>query len=217
MGSIEGQGVSRRQVITWGVGSATGLFLTSKLGIVRVLGGDAAGAEEGGPARVSTRPRYRSTSRRCSCHQPCHGRGKLRVRGGKSVDYYEIAVRQHHQQVLPVGLPATTVWGYGPRVAQGGGPLVFNAPSLTIEAKWNAPGAGEVGQRAGGCRLAPTCPICSRSTRRCTGRTLPDPSTTSANRPSSPMWPGADGDPRARRQGHRRERRLRRGLVPPER
>ena len=35
------------RVITWGVGSATGLFLTSKLGIVRVLGGVAAGAEEG--------------------------------------------------------------------------------------------------------------------------------------------------------------------------
>ena len=42
MGSNGGQGVSRRQVITWGFGSATGLFLTSKLGIVRVLGGDAA-------------------------------------------------------------------------------------------------------------------------------------------------------------------------------
>ena len=64
---------------------------------------------------------------------------KLKMRGGKSVDYYEIAVRQFEQQILPAGLPATTVWGYGPRVAQGGGPLIFNAPSLTIEAKNGTP------------------------------------------------------------------------------
>ncbi|HEU5204743.1 MAG TPA: multicopper oxidase, partial [Candidatus Limnocylindrales bacterium] len=51
---------------------------------------------------------------------------------------YEIAVRQFDQQILPAGLPATTVWGYGPRVAQGG-PLIFNAPSLTIEAKHQTP------------------------------------------------------------------------------
>ena len=139
MGSIEGQGVSRRQVITWGVGSATGLFLTSRLGIVRVLGGVAAGAEEGGagPSLDPTSiPKYLTPL----LVPPAMPRArKLRVLGGKNVDYYEIAVRQHDQQVLPVGLPATTVWGYGPRVAQGGGPLVFNAPSLTIEAKWNTP------------------------------------------------------------------------------
>jgi FtsP/CotA-like multicopper oxidase with cupredoxin domain len=63
---------------------------------------------------------------------------KLTVPGGKSIDYYEIAVRQFAQQILPAGMPPTTVWGYGPRVAQGG-PLIFNAPSLTIEAKHRTP------------------------------------------------------------------------------
>jgi FtsP/CotA-like multicopper oxidase with cupredoxin domain len=63
---------------------------------------------------------------------------KLKVAGGKNIDYYEIAVRQFEQQILPPGLPPTTVWGYGPRVAQGG-PLIFNAPSLTIEAKHRTP------------------------------------------------------------------------------
>jgi len=60
--------------------------------------------------------------------------------GGKRVDYYEIALRQLSQQVLPAGLPATTVWGYG-AVAAGGrrGLLLHNAPSLTIEATWNTP------------------------------------------------------------------------------
>jgi FtsP/CotA-like multicopper oxidase with cupredoxin domain len=65
---------------------------------------------------------------------------KHRVPGAKSLDYYEIAVRQFAQQILPPGMPATTVWGYGPaNPAARGGPLVFNAPSLTIEAKFNTP------------------------------------------------------------------------------
>jgi len=64
--------------------------------------------------------------------------GKLKVKGGKNVDLYDIAMRQFQQQILPAGMPATTVWGYGPRRAQEG-PIVFNAPSLTIEAKANTP------------------------------------------------------------------------------
>jgi hypothetical protein len=34
-------------------------------------------------------------------------------RGGKNVDYYEISMKQISQQILPAGLPSTTVWGYG--------------------------------------------------------------------------------------------------------
>ena len=64
--------------------------------------------------------------------------GKIVVRGGRNIDYYELAVRQFQQQILPAALPATTVWGYGPRVARGG-PAIFNAPSLTIEAKHRTP------------------------------------------------------------------------------
>ena len=65
---------------------------------------------------------------------------KRHVAGARSIDYYEIAVRQFEQQVLPPGMPMTTVWGYGPATdAARGGPLVFNAPSLTIEAKFNTP------------------------------------------------------------------------------
>ena len=56
------------------------------------------------------------------------------------VDYYEIAMRQFSQQILPSGLPATTVWGYGPAKAISPfAPIIFNAPSLTIEANWNRP------------------------------------------------------------------------------
>ena len=60
---------------------------------------------------------------------------KLTVRGGKNIDYYEIAVRQFQQQVLPAGLPPTTVWSYG----SANHPGSFNFPAFTIEAKWRAP------------------------------------------------------------------------------
>ncbi|MFB3815483.1 MAG: multicopper oxidase family protein [Terriglobales bacterium] len=60
----------------------------------------------------------------------------------KNIDYYEIAVRQFQQHILPpaMGLP-TTVWSYGAAAVPGtvfaGGS--FHYPALTIEAKWNAP------------------------------------------------------------------------------
>jgi FtsP/CotA-like multicopper oxidase with cupredoxin domain len=55
--------------------------------------------------------------------------------GARPIDYYEIAVRQFRQQILPVGMPRTTVWSYG-SVNHAGS---FNYPAFTIEAKWTAP------------------------------------------------------------------------------
>lgn len=59
----------------------------------------------------------------------------IKQRSGKNIDYYEIAVRQFQQGILPAPLPLTTVWGYG----SVNHPGTFNYPSFTIEAKWNAP------------------------------------------------------------------------------
>lgn len=53
-----------------------------------------------------------------------------------NIDYYEIAMRQFNQQILPPCMPKTTVWGYGSVTAPN---AVFNAPSLTIEAQVNRP------------------------------------------------------------------------------
>ncbi|HVI70688.1 MAG TPA: hypothetical protein VM656_04280 [Pyrinomonadaceae bacterium] len=65
---------------------------------------------------------------------------KLIQRGGKNIDYYEISMKQISQQILPAGLPETTIWGYGAVSAESKrGLLLHNAPSLTIEAKWNTP------------------------------------------------------------------------------
>jgi FtsP/CotA-like multicopper oxidase with cupredoxin domain len=66
--------------------------------------------------------------------------GTIKMRGGKPADYYEISMRQFSQQILPAGLPATTVWGYGAVAAQSKrGLLIHNAPSLTIEAMHDRP------------------------------------------------------------------------------
>jgi FtsP/CotA-like multicopper oxidase with cupredoxin domain len=63
--------------------------------------------------------------------------GTIKQKGGKNVDYYEISMKQITQQILPAGLPATTVWGYGSVNGAGSkNPLLLhNAPSLTIEAQ----------------------------------------------------------------------------------
>src|SRR3990172_4908327 len=66
--------------------------------------------------------------------------GTIVQRGGKNIDYYEISVKQFLQQILPAGMPATKVWGYGAVSSEGKrGLLVQNAPSLTIEADWKRP------------------------------------------------------------------------------
>lgn len=53
----------------------------------------------------------------------------------KTVAYYEIAVRQFEQQILPRGMPKTKVWGYGSVIE----PATFSYPGWTIEAKVNRP------------------------------------------------------------------------------
>ena len=49
--------------------------------------------------------------------------------------HYEIAVRQFVQQILPAGLPATAVWGYGSAAH----PSTFHYPSFTVEARRGSP------------------------------------------------------------------------------
>ena len=53
----------------------------------------------------------------------------------ETADFYTLAVRQFHQQILPPPHRPTTVWGYGSVT----NPATFNSPSYTIEAKPNRP------------------------------------------------------------------------------
>jgi len=53
----------------------------------------------------------------------------------RGIDRYAIAVRQFRQQILPAGMPATTVWGYGSAPHR----ATFNYPAFTIEARVDRP------------------------------------------------------------------------------
>jgi spore coat protein A len=124
--------VSRRTFIRRTSAGGLGLFLWGGRGGEFRLLADVPGGDILDPAEVT---KY-ATPLLVPPAMPRAGR--IQVKGGKNIDYYEIAVRQFSQQILPAGHPATTVWGYGPAVAQNG-PAIFNAPSLTIEAKHNTP------------------------------------------------------------------------------
>ena len=50
------------------------------------------------------------------------------------IDYYEVAMRQLTQQILPTGMPSTTVWGYGSLVDN-----QFRHIAKTFEAKAGVP------------------------------------------------------------------------------
>lgn len=66
--------------------------------------------------------------------------GTIKLKGGKNADSYEISMKQFSQQILPAGLPATTVWGYGAVTSSAKkGLLLHNAPSLTIETQAGRP------------------------------------------------------------------------------
>ncbi len=150
--------------------------------------------------------------------------GTIKMKGGKNADYYEISMRQFAQQILPAGLPATTVWGYGAvAAASKRGLLLHNAPSLTIEASANRPVRDQVDQRLDGReRQLPAAPAAGGpdaalgqpARRHCWARHAADLRID----PRALHRAGADGHPRARcRRRRRRERRLRRGLVPARR
>jgi FtsP/CotA-like multicopper oxidase with cupredoxin domain len=123
--------LSRRQFLVGSAAAGTSLFLYQFVGGVKVVRAVVPGPtlDPYGVPKFATPLLIPPAMPRA---------GKLRVQGGKNIDYYEIAVRQFQQQILPPGFDPTTVWGYGPVVAQNG-PQIFNAPSLTIEAKWKRP------------------------------------------------------------------------------
>ena len=124
--------LSRRKFLAGSAATGASLFFVSHLGGTRIV---RAAPIPGGNLDPLSISKYQTPM----LIPPAMPRaGKVKERMGKNVDYYEIAVRQFEQQILPDSLPATTVWGYGPVAAQNG-PVIFNAPSLTIEAKYDKP------------------------------------------------------------------------------
>ena len=126
---------SRRTFVAWVGGAGAGFYLFGRLpGMSAPV---ALAQIPGGTLDPGLVPKFQTPL----LVPPVMPRADTLTRpGGKPVDYYEISMRQFAQQILPAGLPATTVWGYGGVAAQSNrGLLVHNAPSLTIEAMWNRP------------------------------------------------------------------------------
>jgi spore coat protein A len=130
--------LSRRRFLVGSAAAGASLFLVSHVGGTRIV---RAAPIPGGTLPPGDIPKYQTPM----LIPPAMPRaGKVRQIMGKNVDYYEIAVRQFPQQILPPDIPGypdmpqTTVWGYGPVAAQNG-QAIFNAPSLTIEAKHDKP------------------------------------------------------------------------------
>ena len=113
-------GVSRRRLLQ--ISGAAGL---AALLPIR-LGGRAWAQPPGGSLDPGSIPKY-VTPLVIPPQMPWTSRGRAY--------YYEIAVRQFAQQVLPAPLRETTVWSYG----SVNHPGTFNYPAFTIEARYRRP------------------------------------------------------------------------------
>src|SRR5512132_3609889 len=112
--------VSRRRLLQ--ISGAAGLAVLLPIR----LGGRAWAQPPGGSLDPTNIPKY-VTPLVIPPQMPWTSRGR--------VHYYEIAVRQFAQQILPASLPKTTVWSYG----SVNHPGTFNYPAFTIEANFNRP------------------------------------------------------------------------------
>ncbi len=123
---------SRRQFLKITGAAGAAFFINTKFGFMRVFAQIPGGTLD--PLSV---PKYQ-TPMLIPPVMPKAGTVKNMM--GKNADYYEISMKQFPQQILPAGLPATTVWGYGAVASDSKkGLLLHNAPSLTIEADWQRP------------------------------------------------------------------------------
>ena len=130
--------LTRRSFLKLGAGATAGLWLTTVIGGVKTSYAIPMDVIPGGTLDPLGIPKYRTAL----LIPPVMPRaGTIKATGGKNIDYYEVSMKQFSQQILPVGLPPTTVWGYGS--VNGAGSknalLLHNAPSLTIEAQVGRP------------------------------------------------------------------------------
>jgi spore coat protein A len=110
---------TRRRLLQYGAGGSAGVLL-GRLGT-----GVAAAHPPTGALDPATIPKFRS---------PLVVPPAMPLTGtiaGGAIDHYAIAVVQFRQQVLPTGLPRTTVWSYQLRNDR----TTRNYPAFTIEAR----------------------------------------------------------------------------------
>ena len=132
---------TRRQLLRYGAGAGVALYLPWELGTEKAIAALAASVQ--GPTLPGDSiPKYEQPLVIPPAMPPAPKPSNV-GRPGVDVDYYEIAVRQFEQQILPPGpgRPPTTVWSYGSADAPGtvfdGGS--FHYPAFTIEATYANP------------------------------------------------------------------------------
>jgi len=127
--------ITRRDFIKWSAAAGAWMYVSGATGAGRFLERAVAAVPGGTLAPESITPFVTPL-----LVPPVMPKARTLGRKNRPIDYYEISMRQFSQQILPAGLPATTVWGYGAVKAQSKrGLRVHHAPSLTIEAQWNRP------------------------------------------------------------------------------
>jgi spore coat protein A, manganese oxidase len=119
--------ITRRQLLVYGAAGGAVLFLPLRVGTRQALAQVLGGTLPPGSIPKYVTPLVIPPAMPRTAAPPS-------VRG---VDYYEIAVRQFRQHILPesLGLEPTTVWSYG----SADNPGSFNYPAFTIEAGWRRP------------------------------------------------------------------------------
>jgi FtsP/CotA-like multicopper oxidase with cupredoxin domain len=119
--------MTRRRLLEYGVAGGATLFLPLRFG-----SRPAMAQVPGGTLPPGSVPKYVSAL----VIPPAMPRTAAPP-AAKGVDYYEIAVRQFRQHILPqsMGLEPTRVWSYGSADLSAS----FNYPAFTIEASWRRP------------------------------------------------------------------------------
>lgn len=123
--------VSRRTVLRAAAGGF-GLFVLHR------AGGVAYAVEVAGSPRILDPRRIPKFASSLTIPPVMPQAAAGRTWNGNLVDYYEISMRQFEQQMLPPGLPSTTVWGYGP-AGDYEGPSLHRSPGPTLEAAVDRP------------------------------------------------------------------------------
>jgi spore coat protein A len=120
--------ITRRQFLRYGAAGGAVLFLPLRVGARQALA-----QVPGGTLPPGDIPKYVTPL----VIPPAMPRSSaLPTPRARDVDYYEIAVRQFRQNILPAAMGlATTVWSYG----SANHPGSFNYPAFTIEASWRKP------------------------------------------------------------------------------
>ena len=135
--------LTRRQFIKATSATTMGLFVATQFGWVQ----RAVAQIPGGTLDPVDVPKYQTPL----LIPPVMPRaGTIKRKGGKNADYYEISMKQFSQQILPAGLPATTVWGYGAVAAAGNeGIAAAQRPFADHRDQTRPAGADQVDQRPG--------------------------------------------------------------------